>query len=121
VNNSLTRIPSWIALHWRTTVIIGCAVGLVATCKWCLETDEVRAQRSAKKREQEVRRLVGMISKYARNLRKRYPTGEAVVSEADLALQLRKSPELVVTALDILLGERRAQKAPLSGYWKLLA
>ena len=119
--NSLVHTPSWIASHWRATVIVGCAIGLVATCKWCLETDEVRAQRAAKQREKEVRSLVGRISRYAHCLRQRYPTGEAVVSEADLALQLRKPPELVVTALDILLGEQRVQKAPLSGYWKLLA
>jgi hypothetical protein len=119
--NSLARIPSWIASHWRATVIVGCAVGLVATCKWCLETEDIRAQRAAKKREKEVRTLVGRILRYAHNLRKRFPTGEAVVNEADLALQLRKPPELVVTALGILLGEQRAQKAPLNGYWKLLA
>jgi len=47
-------------------------------------------------------------------------TRQAVVSEADLALQLGKPAELVVTALDILLGEQRAQKATLNGYWKLL-
>src|SRR5439155_26538587 len=75
------RIPSWIASHWRATVIVGCAVGLVATCKWGLETENIRAQRAAKKREKEVRTLVGRISRYAHNLRRRFPTGEAVVKK----------------------------------------
>jgi hypothetical protein len=97
--SSHVRIPSWIISHWRTPVVVGCAVGLVAACKWCLETDEIRAQRAGKKREKEVRTLVGRISKYAHSLRRLYPTGEAVVSEVDLALQLHKPPELVVTAL----------------------
>ena len=119
--NSLARMSSWVASHWRTTVVVGCTIGLAASCKWCLESDEVRAERAAKRREREIRTLVGRISQYAHHLRERFPPGEAVVSEADLALQLRKPPELVVTALGILLGEQRAQKAPLNGYWKLLA
>lgn len=47
------------------------------------------------------------------------PTGDVVVSEHDLAEQLRKRPDAVATALNILLGERKVQKATLSGYWKL--
>jgi len=42
-----------------------------------------------------------------------------VVSERDLAEQLRKRPEAVVMALDRLLSEQKVQRAPLSGYWKL--
>jgi len=48
-----------------------------------------------------------------------YSTGEVVVSERDLAEQLRKRPDTVATALNLLLGEQKAQKTPLSGYWKL--
>ena len=48
-----------------------------------------------------------------------YPTGDVVVSERDLAEQLRKHPDIVATALNLLLGEQKVQKAPLSGYWKL--
>jgi hypothetical protein len=53
------------------------------------------------------------------NVHQRYPTGDVVVSECDLAEQLRKRPDSVATALDLLLGEQKAQRAPLSGYWKL--
>jgi len=42
-----------------------------------------------------------------------------VVSERDLAEQLRKRPEEVVTALNLLLNQGQVQRAPLGGYWKL--
>ena len=59
------------------------------------------------------------FSNYGRNVHQRYPTGDVVVSERDLAEQLRKSSDAVATALNLLLGERKVQKAPLNGYWKL--
>jgi hypothetical protein len=42
-----------------------------------------------------------------------------VVSERDLAEQFRKRPDAVATALNLLLGEQKVQRAPLNGYWKL--
>jgi hypothetical protein len=42
-----------------------------------------------------------------------------VVSEGDLAEQLRKRPNALVTALNLLLDEQKVQCAPLNGYWKL--
>jgi hypothetical protein len=42
-----------------------------------------------------------------------------IVSEQDLAEQLRKRPDAIATALDLLLREQKVQRAPLSGYWKL--
>ena len=94
-------------------------VGIAATCKWCLETDEVRGQRVQRKAKKELRALADRISTYGRNVHHRYPTGDVVVSERDLAEQLRKRPDSVATALDLLLGEQKVQRAPLSGYWKL--
>jgi len=117
--NTQTRILSWIASHWRTSVLIASAVGIAVTCRWCLETDETRAQRTQRNRKKEVRALADKISSYGRNVHQRYPTGDVVVSECDLAEHLRKRPDAVATALNILLGERKVQKAPLSGYWKL--
>jgi hypothetical protein len=55
----------------------------------------------------------------ARKVHRRFPTGDVVVAERDLAEQLRKHPDLVATALNVLLGERKVQRVPLSGYWKL--
>ena len=70
-------------------------------------------------RKKELRTLADKISTYGRKVHRRYPTGDVVVSERDLAEQLRKRPDAVATALIILLGERKVQKASLSGYWKL--
>jgi hypothetical protein len=41
------------------------------------------------------------------------------VNERDLAEQLRKRPDAVLTALNLLLNEQKVQQDPLSGYWKL--
>jgi len=51
----------------------------------------------------------------------RSPTvpGDVIVSELDLAEQLRKRPDTVATALNLLLNEQKVQRATLSGYWKL--
>ena len=84
-----------------------------------METDETRVRRAQRKQKKELRALADKISTYGRKVHQRYPTGDVVVSERDLAEQLRKRPDAVATALNILLGERKVQKAPLSGYWKL--
>jgi len=117
--NSLTRIPSWIALHWKSGAVVAGFVGIAATCKWCLETDEARGQRAQRKTKKELRALADRISTYGRNVHQRYPTGDVVVSERDLAEQLRKHPNTVATALNLLLGEQKVQRAPLNEYWKL--
>jgi hypothetical protein len=44
-----------------------------------------------------------------------------VVSEEDLAAQLRKRPDYIATALNVLLKEEKVQRTPLTGYWKLNA
>jgi hypothetical protein len=54
-------------------------------------------------------------------VRKRFPNGAVVVSEEDLAAQLRKRPDHVVSALNALLNEQKAERAPLTGYWRLNA
>ena len=117
--NSLTRSLSWIALHWKSGAVVAGVVGIAATCRWCLETDEVRDQRAHRRNKKELRVLADRISTYGRRVHQRYTTGDVVVSECDLAEQLRKRPDSVATALDLLLGEQKVQRAPLSGYWKL--
>jgi len=94
-------------------------LGIAATCRWCLESAEGRDQRAQRRNKKELRALADKISTYGRNVHHRYPTGDVVVSEHDLAEQLRKCPDSVATALDLLLGEQKVQRAPLSGYWKL--
>ena len=117
--NSLTRIPSWIDLLWKSGAVVAGVVGIAATCRWCLETDEVRDQRAQRRNKKELRALADRISTYGRNVHQRYPTGDVVICERDLAEQLRKRPDSVTAALDLLLGEQKVQRAPLSGYWKL--
>jgi hypothetical protein len=109
---------SWIALNWWI-VLIACAVGIAATCRSCLETAEVRDQRARRKQKKELRALADKISNYGRDVHQCYPTGDVVVCERDLAEQLRKRPDALATALHMLLDERKVQKAPLNGYWKL--
>jgi DNA-binding GntR family transcriptional regulator len=99
--------------------VIACAVGIAVTCRSYLETDEARVKRAQRKQKKELRTLADRISTYGRNVHQRYPTGDVVVSERDLAEQLRKRPDAVATALNLLLGEQKVQRAPLNGYWKL--
>jgi hypothetical protein len=100
-------------------VLISCTVGLAAICRRALQTEETCAKRSERNKKKEVRSLAEKISGYGHSVHQRYPTGDVVVSERDLAEQLRKRQDVVVTALNLLLNERKVQKAPLNGYWKL--
>jgi hypothetical protein len=119
--DSLTVI-SWIALHRKSAASIACAVGIaVTTGKWYRETDQARVQRGQRKREKELRALADKISTYGRKVHQRYPTGDVVVDETDLAQQLHSRPDTVADALNILMGEEKAQRVPLNGYWKLNA
>jgi uncharacterized membrane-anchored protein YhcB (DUF1043 family) len=109
---------SWIAMNWWI-VLIACAAGIAVAFRSCLATDEAREQRARRKQKKELRALADKISNYGRNVHQRYPTGDVVVSERDLAEQLRKRADAVATALNLLLGEQKVQRAPLNGYWKL--
>jgi hypothetical protein len=83
------------------------------------ESKETKAKRLELKRQKELRALTERISAYARTVHRQFPTGDVVVSERDLAEQLRKRTDVVVTALNLLLNQQRVQRAPLNGYWKL--
>jgi hypothetical protein len=118
--NFLLRIPSWVILHWGTTAMIACGFGIaLVACARCLETDKARTERCRRKNEKDLRAVADKISLYGRGVHRRFPTGDVVVCEKDLAEALRKRPDLVATALNVLLGERKVQRAPLNGYWKL--
>ena len=118
--HSLRHIFLRIPFHW-SIVLISCAVALAAICMRAFETEESRAKRTDRNKKKELRSLAERISVYAHNVHQRYPTGDVIVSERDLAEQLRKHPDAVVTALNLLLNEQKVQKAPLNGYWKLNA
>jgi hypothetical protein len=116
--NFLTSVYSSVPLHWWVALIVA-ALGIAAICIRVLETDAIRAKRSERKQKKELRLLAERISSYAHTTHQRYPTGDVIVSERDLAEQLRKRPDAVITALNLLLNEQKVQKAPLRGYWKL--
>jgi hypothetical protein len=118
MTNYLAPGFSWIPLN-RWIVLIACAVGIAATGRSCLETAQARDQRARRKQKKELRALTDKISNYARDVHQRYPTGDVAVCERDLAEQLRKPSDAVATALNLLLGEQKVQRAPLNGYWKL--
>jgi len=118
--NPFTPIPSWIASRWRISAVIACAVGIAAACRICLETEPAKLQRAEHKRKKDLRALAERISNYGRTVHQRYPTGDVVVlSERDLAALFRKRSDAVATALNLLSGEQKVQRAPLNGYWKL--
>ncbi len=118
--HSLTDLFLRTPFHWWI-VLISCAVGLAPICARGLQTEEARAKRTERNKRKELRSLAEKISVYGRNIHQHYPTGDVVVSERDLAERLRKRPDAVVTALNLLLNEQKVQKAPLNGYWKLNA
>jgi mannitol-specific phosphotransferase system IIBC component len=114
----LTGIVSSIPPRWWLVLIV-CALGVAAICVRGLESDASRSKRAERKKKRELRSLADKISVYGQSVHKRYPTGDVVVSERDLAERLRKHPDAVVTALHMLLAERKVQRAPLNEYWKL--
>jgi len=108
----LSAAPQW-------TLLIASAVGITAASIRVFESEETKRKRSELKKQKELRYLTQRISVYARTVHQRYPTGDVIVSERDLAEEFRKRPDVVITALNLLLNEQKVQKAPLNGYWKL--
>jgi hypothetical protein len=60
------------------------ALGVVAV-GGVFESEESKAKRLQLKRQKEVRAFTGRISAYARSIHQRYPRGDVVLSESDLA------------------------------------
>jgi hypothetical protein len=116
--NFLTNVFSSMPLLWWVALIIS-ALGIAAICLRALESDGVRAKRAERNKKKELRSLAERISSHGHTVQQRYPSGDVIVSERDLAEQLRKRPEAVATALNLLLTEQKVQRAPLRGYWKL--
>jgi hypothetical protein len=98
---------------------VASAVGVLVVTLRVTESPAKKAARVELKTKKELRALTENISAYARRVRQQFPTGDVVVSEHDLAQQLRKRTDAVAKALDVLLTENKVQRAPLAGYWKL--
>lgn len=67
-------------------------------------------KRTERNKKKERRSLAEKISVYGRRVHQRYPTGDVVVRERDLAERLRKHPDAVVTALNLLLNEQKFKR-----------
>ena len=118
--NFPTGIFPSLPLRWWVVLLVS-ALGIVAIGLRILETGSARAKRAERKKKNELRLLADKISVYGSSVHQRFPTGDVIVGEQDLALQLRKRPDSVVIALNLLLNEQKVQRAPLNGYWKLNA
>jgi len=116
--NFLTNALFTMPLLWRVALVIS-VIGIAAICLRALESDGMRAKRAERNRKIELRSLAERISSYGQDVHQRYPTGDVIVSERDLAEEFRKRPDIVITALNLLLSEKKVQRAPLRGYWKL--
>jgi len=116
--NFLTNVYSSMPLLWRVALIIS-GLGIAEICLRAFESEVEQAKREERNKRKELRLMAERISSYGHTTHRRYPTGDVIVSERDLAEQLRKRPDAVITALNLLLNEQKVQKAPLRGYWKL--
>ena len=116
--NFLTNVFSSMPLHWWIILIVSLLV-VAAICVRAFETDDSRTRRAERNRKTELRSPAQRISSYGQGIHQRYPTGDVIVGEQDLAKEFRKRPDVVITALNLLLNEQKVQKAQLDGYWKL--
>ena len=116
--NVFTNVFSSMPLRWWVALTIS-VLGIAAICLRVLESDEVQAKRAERNKKKELRSLAERISSYGHTVHQRYPSGDVIVSERDLAEELRKRPDAVISALNLLLNEQKVQRAPLRGYWKL--
>jgi uncharacterized membrane protein len=115
---SFPDILSSVPLRWWVALIIS-GLGIAAICIRAFETEDSRTRRAERNKKKELRSMAQRISSYGHTVHQRYPTGDVIVSERDLAEEFRKRPDVVITALNLLLSEQKVQRAPLSGYWKL--
>jgi uncharacterized membrane-anchored protein YhcB (DUF1043 family) len=115
---SFKSVVASVSPHW-TLIAVASVIGIAAASVRAFEPEESKTRRNELKKQKELRALSQRISTYAQTVRQQFPTGDVIVSERDLAEQLRKRPEAVVTALNLLLNQEKAQRAPLNGYWKL--
>jgi uncharacterized protein YlxW (UPF0749 family) len=115
---SFKSIVASISPQW-TLIAAASVIGVAAASVRAFESEESKRRRAELKKQKELRTLTQRISTYAQTVHQQFPSGDVVVSERDLADQLRKRPEAVVTALNLLLNQQKVQRARLNGYWKL--
>lgn len=116
----LKHICSLSPFHFWGLSVVG-LLGILAVCARSFDSEASRSKRRHCKKERELQSVIGNISSYAQDVHKRFPTGDVVVSERDLAEQLRKPIDVIVMALNVLVSKQRVQRVALRGYWKLNA
>jgi uncharacterized membrane-anchored protein YhcB (DUF1043 family) len=119
--NLVQHTVEFLRHRWWLLAIASSSLGIAAVSIRLLESESARAKRLQESKQKELRAVASRISEYAKSVRKRFPNGAVVVSEEDLAAQLRKRPEHVASTLNTLLNEQKAERAPLTGYWRLNA
>ena len=107
--------------RWWVVLAVSSAVGIAAVSLRLSESEAARQKRMQEAKKKELRTIANRISQYARSVRKSFPDGTIVVSEDDLASQLRKHPDYIVSALNTLRNEQKVERMPLTGYWRLNA
>jgi hypothetical protein len=107
--------------RWWLAAAVSSAVCATVACARILESEPARQKRIEQKKKKDLRALADEIVRYGRSIRQQFPRGAVVLSEQDLAEQLRKRPDSVVTALNVLLNEQKVQRTQLAGYWRLNA
>lgn len=105
--------------RWWVVAIASSAVGVAAVALRLSESEAAQKKRIEENKKKELRAIAHRISHYAKSVRERFPDGAVVVSEEDLAAQLRKRPEYILSALNALLNERKVERTPVTGYWRL--
>ena len=81
--------------------------------------DQTRVSTETWSQERVYVNRLNMNHQAQRNGETRYPTGSVVVSVHDLASELHRPPERIAKALGLLHSQQKAERAPLTGYWKL--
>jgi len=105
--------------RWWVVLAASSVVGIAAVSVRLTESEANREKRVQETKKKELRAIAHSISKYAKSVRERFPGGAVVVSEEDLAAELRKRPDYIVSALNALLDEQKVERTPLTGYWRL--
>jgi len=119
--NLIQDSVEFLRARWWLMLAVSSAVGIAAVSLRLSESEAARQKRTQEAKKKELRAIANRISEYAKSVRERFPDGAVVVSEDDLAAQLRKRPDCIVSALNALLTEQKVERMPLTGYWRLNA
>ena len=114
--NLIQDTMEFLRTRWWLVAVASSAVAIAAVSLRLSESEAAREKRIQEARKKELRAIANRIAHYAKSVRKRFPDGTVVVSEEDLAAQLRKRPDYIVSALNALLKDQKVERTPLTGY-----